>query len=146
MKQSFSTVQEVLENYKTSIFERDVEKFLRSYSENINLYDCWNKWECNGLWDWRKSVESWFQELSDEGVYLKVTFSDMTIEEGESVAFAKCAITFYAYAQSSSVKLRQITNRFTFGFCKVDESWQIVHEHSSLPIDSATGKGMFHLK
>ena len=146
MKQSFSTVREVLENYKTSIFERDVEKFLCSYSENINLYDCWGKWDCKGLLDWRKSVESWFQELSEEGVYLKVTFSDMTIEEGESVAFAKCAITFSAYAQSSSEKLRQITNRFTFGLCKVDESWQIVHEHSSLPIDPTTGKGMFHLK
>ena len=70
----------------------------------------------------------------------------MEIDEGELVAFAKCSITFSAYAQSSSEKLRQITNRFTFGLCKVDESWQIVHEHSSLPIDPATGKGMFHLK
>jgi ketosteroid isomerase-like protein len=146
MKQSFSTVEEVLENYKTSVSERDVEKFLRSYSENISLYDCWNKWECNGLSDWRKSVESWFQELSEESLNLKVTFSDMSIEEGESVAFAKCAITYAAYVQSSSEILRQITNRFTFGLCKVDGSWQIVHEHSSLPIDPATGKGMFHLK
>jgi len=146
MSQLFSTVQEVLENYKTSIFERDVEKFLHSYSENIHLYDCWGKWECNGLWEWRKAVESWFQELSEEGVDLIVTFSDMSIEEGKSVAFAKCAITFSAYTQSSSEKLRQITNRFTFGLCKMNESWQIVHEHSSLPIDSATGKGMFHLK
>lgn len=146
MSQSFSTVQEVLENYQTSIIERDVGKFLRSYSEKINMYDCWGKWECNGLLEWRKSVESWFEELSQEGVDLKVTFSDMSIEEGESVAFAKCAITFSAYAQSSSEKLRQITNRFTFGLCKVNESWQIVHEHSSLPIDPDTGKGMFHLK
>ena len=146
MKQSFSTVEEVLENYKTSVSERDVEKFLRSYSEKIDLYDCWTKWECNGLKEWRKSVESWFQELSEEGLNLKVTFSDMSIEEGESVAFAKCAITYVAYVQSSSEILRQITNRFTFGLCKVDESWQIVHEHSSLPIDPATGKGMFHLK
>ena len=146
MKQSFSTVQEVLENYKTSVSERDVEKFLRSYSEKIDLYDCWTKWECNGLKEWRKSVESWFQELSEEGLNLKVTFSDMSIEEGESVAFAKCAITYAAYVQSSSEIVRQITNRFTFGLCKVDESWQIVHEHSSLPIDPATGKGMFHLK
>ena len=146
MKQSFSTVEEVLENYKASVSERDVEKFLRSYSEKIDLYDCWTKWECNGLKEWRKSVESWFQELSEEGLNLKVTFSDMSIEEGESVAFAKCAITYAAYVQSSSEIVRQITNRFTFGLCKVDESWQIVHEHSSLPIDPATGKGMFHLK
>ena len=146
MKQSFSTVEEVLENYKASVSERDVEKFLRSYSEKIDLYDCWTKWECNGLKEWRKSVESWFQELTEEGLNLKVTFSDMSIQEGESVAFAKCAITYAAYVQSSSEILRQITNRFTFGLCKVDESWQIVHEHSSLPIDPATGKGMFHLK
>ena len=146
MSHSFLTVQDVLENYKTSIFERDVEKFLGSYSKEIHLYDCWGKWECNGLSEWRESVESWFQELSEEGVDLKVTFSDISIEECESVAFAKCTITFAAYAQSSSEKLRQITNRFTFGLCKVNESWQIVHEHSSLPIDSATGKGMFHLK
>ena len=54
MKQSFSTVEEVLENYKTSVSERDVEKFLRSYSENINLYDCWGKWDCK-----LKKVNQW---------------------------------------------------------------------------------------
>jgi hypothetical protein len=57
-----------------------------------------------------------------------------------------CAVTFAAFRENTEDKLRQMTNRFTFGLKKVNESWLITHEHSSLPIDMQSGKGIFNLK
>lgn len=141
-----STVQDVLENYKSAVYEQDAEKFLSTYAADVHIYDCWGKWECRGISSWRQNVTEWFNGLSEEGDVLKVDFDDLTIEENTNVAFVHCAVSFAAYGEKSGEKRRQMTNRFTFGLRKVNESWLITHEHSSLPIDMKTGKGMFNLK
>ncbi len=138
-----SNVEGVLENYKRAIYEKDVEKFLSIYDADVHIYDCWGKWESKGISLWKENVTNWFASMREEGELLKVDVSDVTIEENTNLAFVNCAITFAAYNETSEEKLRQITNRFTFGLKKTNESWLITHEHSSLPIDMETGKGMF---
>ncbi|WP_273852125.1 YybH family protein [Guptibacillus spartinae] len=146
MYNQISTVEEALERYKEAVNEQDVEKFLSSYSSDIHIYDCWGSWECKGENAWRENVTEWFSSLKEEGVKLQTVFNDLVIEEGESTAFSHCALTFVAYNVEKEEKLRQITNRFTFGFKKEKGSWVITHEHSSLPIDMKNGKGMFNLR
>ena len=138
-------VQDVLENYKSAIYEKDVERFVSSFSPNIHIYDCWEDWECTGISQWREIVKDWFNGLTEEGVLLKTEFNDLVIEENADLAFVHCAVTFAAHNQSGE-KLRQMTNRFTFGIKKENESWVITHFHSSLPISMASGKGVFNLK
>ncbi|ANX11571.1 hypothetical protein ABE41_006085 [Fictibacillus arsenicus] len=141
----FNTVQEVLENYKSAIYENDVERFISAFDSDIHIYDCWGEWECTGISLWKEIVKEWFGGLSKEGVLLKTDFADLVIEENSNLAFIHCAVTFAAYKESGE-KLRQMTNRFTFGLRKVSESWSITHFHSSLPISMETGKGIFNLK
>lgn len=145
MSNVFKNVQDVLENYQSAVYEQDAEKFLSSYDSNVQIYDCWDNWKCNGLAEWRKSVNEWFDGLKEEGVLLKVDFEDLIIEENPELAFAHCSVTYAAYNESGE-KLRQLANRFTFGLRKEDGSWSITHEHSSLPISMETGKGIFNLK
>lgn len=142
---TFKKVHDVLENYKSAVYERDVERFISAYDSEVHIYDCWENWECVGTPRWKESVSEWFNGLSDEGVLLKTDFDDVVIEENSNLAFAHCAVTFVAYNESGD-KLRQMTNRFTFGLRKENESWTITHEHSSLPISMETGKGIFNLK
>lgn len=137
------SVEGVLEKYKRAIFERDMESFLTIYDENVHIYDCWAKWESKGISLWRENVVNWFNGMREEGELLKVDVRDVTLEENTNLAFVHCAITFAAYNEKSEEKLRQITNRFTFGLKKVNGFWLITHEHSSLPIDMETGRGMF---
>ncbi|WP_137789236.1 nuclear transport factor 2 family protein [Bacillus sp. E(2018)] len=141
-----SSVQDVLENYKSSVYEKDVDQFLSTYAADVHIFDCWGNWECKGISSWRENVVMWFNSLSEDGNVLKVIFDDITIEENTNVAFVHCAVSFVAYSEQSGEKLRQMTNRFTFGLKKINESWVITHEHSSLPIDMHTGKGVFNLR
>lgn len=146
MTEVFFKVQDVLENYKTAIYEKDVEKFLSMYDSEMHIYDSWGKWESRGISSWKKNVQEWFNGLSEDGVLLKVDFNDLVVEENSYLAFVHCAVTFAAHKDESGEKLRQMTNRFTYGLKKVNKSWVIAHEHSSLPINMETGKGIFNLK
>ena len=142
----FIKVIDVLENYKSAVFAKDVERFLSTYASDIHIFDCWGSWEKSGISQWRETVIEWFKGLSEEGVLLKVDFNDLVIEENSNIAFVYCAVTFSAQHPNSGEILRQMTNRFTFGLRKENESWTIAHEHSSLPINIETGKGLFNLK
>ncbi|MBM7693326.1 ketosteroid isomerase-like protein [Peribacillus deserti] len=146
MKRNFIKVQDVLENYKSSVYEKDVERFLATYAPEIHIYDCWGNWEIKGISHWRANVEEWFNGLKVDGVSLNVEFNDLVIEENMNLAFVHCTVTFAAHDIKSGDKLRQMTNRFTFGLNKKDDFWQISHEHSSLPINMETGKGIFNLR
>lgn len=146
MTEVFLKVHDVLENYKTAVHEKDLEKFLSVYASEIHIYDCWGNWDSKGISSWKESVQGWFNGLNEEGVLLKVDFDDLVVEENLDLAFVHCAVTFAAYNEKSGEKLRQTTNRFTFGLKKLNGSWVIAHEHSSLPIDAETGNGIFNLK
>ena len=134
-----------MENYKNAIYKKDVERFVSTYASDVHVYDCWENWECNGISEWRKTVKDWFAGLIEEGVLLIVDFDDSAVEKDSNLAFVHCTVTFTAYNESGK-KLRHMTNRFTFGLKKENESWTITHEHSSLPISMETGKGIFNLK
>ena len=140
---TFRNVRDVLENYASAIHEQNVDQFVSSYASDIHVYDCWGKWECIGISPFREGVNDWFTELREEGVTVKTEFDDVVVEESSALAFAHCVVTFAAY-NNTGEKIRQTSNRFTFGLRKQNESWLIKHEHSSLPIDLETGQGIFN--
>lgn len=146
MTQNYFEVQDVLDIYKIAIYERDVEKFLSIYAPEIHNYDCWGNWEYEGISTWEKNVVEWFKGLKDESILLLVDFKELVIEESSNIAFVHCAVNYTAHHEETGERLRQMTNRFTYGLKKVNDSWMIVHEHSSLPINMETGKGIFNLK
>jgi len=146
MTHVFSKVQDVLEIYKTAVYEKDVEKFLSMYAPEMHIYDCWGKWEVKDLFSWKKNVAEWFNGLNEDGVLLKVDFRDLVVEEDSNLTIVYCTVTFTAHKEEAGEQLRQMTNRFTYGLKKVNESWFIAHEHSSLPINIETGKGIFNMK
>lgn len=145
MSETFSEVQDVLENYASTIHEKNVEKFISTYASDIHVYDCWGDWECKGISQFRDGVNEWFNGLREEGVTLQTDFGDVVVEENSDLAFIHCVVTFAAYNESEE-KIRQISNRFTFGLRQENGSWLIKHEHSSLPLDMGTGKGIFNLR
>ena len=146
MTSGITKVQDVLENYKSAVYEKDVEKFLSTYAEDVHIYDCWGNWESKGISLWRDNVKEWFNGLNEDGYLLKVDFNDVSIQENTNIAFVYCAVTFAAFKNNTEDTQRKMTNRFTFGLKKTNDSWLITHEHSSLPIDMQSGKGMFDLK
>ncbi|WP_298469820.1 hypothetical protein [uncultured Psychrobacillus sp.] len=55
MTEVFLKVQDVLENYKTAVYEKDVEKFLSIYAPNVHIYDSWETGRARGFLHGRKA-------------------------------------------------------------------------------------------
>lgn len=138
----FTTVQNVLNNYKEAVYEKNVEKFLMGYAPDVHIFDCWQEWQYNGIEQWRVAVEEWFMGLEKEGVLLRTELYDESLKENEGLAHVRGTVSFTAFDKTGK-ELRKMRNRFTFVLVKAEGSWRIIHEHSSLPVSTEDGKGIF---
>lgn len=139
------TVQDVLDLYKLVVYNQDINLFMDLYDDSIHIFDSWNTWEIKSKSEWKKVIENWFSGLKRDGSTLRVSFEDPLIHQDDSIAFIHVSTRFSEF-NSHNIEFRHLTNRFTFGLVKKNGDWKIVHEHSSLPIDSDKGSGLFNLK
>ncbi|MGO4859245.1 YybH family protein [Arthrobacter sp. 2MCAF14] len=140
MSNEQTPVNQALEAYAVAVHAKDVDAFTALYDDNVHIYDSWGQWQYTGIEAWRAMAGEWFSSLGDERV--QVEFNDVQSVAGEDVAFGHAAVTF-AGISADGERLRAMTNRFTICLEKKDDTWKIAHEHSSLPIDMETGKGIF---
>lgn len=129
----------ILETYKSSIFEKDVDRFCSLFDEDVRIFDMWQQWSYDGLPAWREMANGWFSSLgTDRDV---VTFDDLQISGENDLAFAT-AIVRFAAVSAEGKELRHLEERFTWVAQKKGEGWKIVHQHTSTPIDFNSMKAM----
>lgn len=138
----FTAVQDLLMNYTEAVHERNVEKFLAGYAPDIRLFDCFGQWEYTEIEEWKAAVTEWFGGMEQEGTTMRAEVESQEGKEYEDSAHVHCIISFSAIDKSGR-QLRKIRNRFTFVLEKAEGSWQIVHEHSSVPVRMEDGQAIF---
>lgn len=133
-------VREAMDAYADAVNAKDLGAFAALYSEDVHVFDSWGQWQYDGIEAWRGMAAEWFSSLGEERV--EVSFDAVSSTVGAEVAFGSAAVSFSGISVDGT-RLRSMTNRFTVGLEKSTGVWKISHEHSSLPIDMATGKGIF---
>jgi uncharacterized protein (TIGR02246 family) len=132
------TIDDVFAAYVAAAGAKDVEGFASLYAEGVHVFDLWERWEYDGRPAWREMAAGWFGGLGDENV--AVEFDDVRQIVGDDVAVASAMVTYSGIA-ADGTKLRSMHNRITLGLTRTpDGGWEIAHEHSSGPVDPATGK------
>lgn len=132
------TIDDVFSAYAATAGAKDVDGFTSLYAEGVRAFDMWERWEYDGRAAWREMVAGWFGGLGDERV--GVEFNEIRQVAGDDVAIASAIVTYTGIAPDGT-KLRSMHNRMTLGLTRAaDGGWEIAHEHSSGPIDPATGK------
>lgn len=140
MSEEADPVTQALDAYAAAVYAKDVDAFVAIYADDVHIFDSWGQWEYSGIDAWRDMATGWFGSLGDERV--QVTFADVGSAVGDTAAVGHAAVTFTAVSPAGE-RLRSTTNRMTVGLEKRNGSWTIVHEHTSLPIDMATGQALF---
>ncbi len=140
MNELTKQIQEVFDGYKSAVFEKDAEAFLSHYTEDIHIFDLWEKWSYEGIDAWRGMVTGWFGSLGDEKVI--VDFDDIQVNASDDIAIAHAYITYKALSVDGQ-ELRSMNNRLTLALKRTKSGWKIFHQHSSAPIDGDTLKVMF---
>lgn len=119
--------------YKNFAWEKNSEGMIKLHDENVVVFDMWNKGHYSGLTEWSAIIKQWLGSLGDERV--NVIFEMIKIQQGEEVSFASAIIQYQAISTDNKI-IRSMRNRITLGFTKTGNSWKVVHQHTSAPIDS----------
>ncbi len=132
-------LQSLFDTYKKSAYEKDLERFLSIFDENVQVFDMWGRWSYEGIAAWRKMAEGWFGSLGPERVF--VEFDEVEATVSGDMAYARATVTYSALGGDGQ-KLRSLQNRLTWVARKKEGLWKIIHEHTSAPIDHPTLKAI----
>lgn len=136
-----SEFQDILENYSRFVRSKDYEGFIDQYAPNLINYDLWQA-AYHTMSSWQTNIKKWFDGLGDE--YVTVAFREITVYESTDTAFLHGIISYQGHSKEGEV-LRAMDNRLSWGLIYLENGWKIVHEHTSLPIDSMTMHPVFNL-
>ncbi|MBA8885227.1 YybH family protein [Dokdonella fugitiva] len=134
-------LREVLARYAQAVLAKDADAFAAAYTDDVVVFDAWGTWSLRGIDAWRSVAAGWFASLGDERVVVGVEEGACTAMH--DLAFGHAMLT-YAALSPDGTPLRSLMNRVTYGLRRVDGEWKIAHEHTSAPIDHATGKAILH--
>jgi uncharacterized protein (TIGR02246 family) len=132
-------VTTLFENYTSAVLAKDVDAFLELYAHDTLVFDSWGYWELAGVDAWRSMVQMWFESLDDK--LCEARFTEVVATVRDDVAFAHAAVR-YAEKTASGETVDSMMNRMTVTLEKRDGEWKITHEHTSMPLDMETGKGI----
>jgi uncharacterized protein (TIGR02246 family) len=130
-------VAQALAAYQTAVYAKDVDAFVALFDADVHVFDMWGQWTHQGLAAWRAMAEGWFGSLGDERVV--VEFSEVQGEAVGDLAYGHAFARFSARAADGQT-LRSLDNRLTLVMRQQAGGWKIVHQHTSAPIDHASGK------
>ena len=132
-----SPAQSAFAAYQNALADKDVDRFVALFAEDVLLFDVWDAWSMSGREAWRSAVQDWFGSLGAEGV--GVEFETVNEVATESLIAVSAYVTYTALSAEGE-RLRSNRERQTWVLSLVGEAWKIVHCHNSLPIAMATGK------
>lgn len=132
-----SDVVALLDAYRDAVHRKDVDAFVAIFADDVRVFDMWGTWSHDGIDAWREMAQGWFGSLGDELV--RVEFDDVQATVGDDIAVVTAFVTF-AGLSAEGDELRSMNNRLTWGLRKTDGTWKVVHEHTSAPVEMATGK------
>lgn len=133
------SITRILDTYKSTVYAKDVESFMRLYDPNVRVFDAWGVWSYQGAPAWQIAVEGWFTSLGSERV--KVTFTEVQTSGGADMALVS-AIVSYAALSADGEQLREMHNRITWVLRTSKHVLRIAHEHTSAPIGFSDMKAM----
>ncbi|MFL9931155.1 nuclear transport factor 2 family protein [Paraburkholderia sp. RL18-103-BIB-C] len=133
-------ILQVLDDYKAAVFAKDVDSFVALYDADVLVFDMWRVWSYKGIAVWREMAAGWFGSLGTERVI--VDFSDVQRIVAQDLAVVHAFVTYKAVT-ADGVDLRSLDNRLTATLRQKSDGWKIIHQHTSLPIDLETAKGIF---
>lgn len=128
----------LIENERQAFENHDVNSIMANYApgDQLLVFDVVPPREYRG-WDNYKKDWQGILAIFSGSIHNKVT--DVSIDVDHSMAYSDYIEDSQLTAKDGNVA--EVTVRVTDVYRKIGGKWLIVHEHISVPVDLATGKG-----
>jgi len=140
MTEADHPLHQALAAYQAAVLAKDVEAFAALFADDVHVFDMWGPWSRQGIAGWREMAADWFGSLGEERVVVEA--DDVRTLVSGDIATLTAILTFRAI-DAQGQELRSLNNRLSRVLRQQADRWKVVQEHTSIPIDGATGKGEF---
>jgi ketosteroid isomerase-like protein len=141
MENAHSEVAALFDSQSDALRAKDVDRLMSVYSSDIVYFDVVPPLKFAGAAALRQRFTRWFDGFDGP---ITVEFRDLNIS-----VVGECAVAHWFSRVSGTLRGgRQVGSWVRATSCcrRFDRGWLVTHEHISLPVDPATGKGAFDLE
>lgn len=133
-------IKALLHEYVSAVHRKDLDRLMACYSDDVVAYDMQPPLEYRGAHSYKKA---WATVLSTADTF-ELEMREPRIYCSDDVAFVH-ALMRYDMQPTEGGRM-QGWFRWTAGLRRVADSWRIVHEQSSVPIDMETDRALVDLQ
>ena len=134
-----TAIRQVLAGYQAAVLAKDVDAFVALYADDALIFELWARWT-HDLASWREMAAGWFAFLGDGRSIVEA--SDVRVTVSGDMALLTATLT-YRGIDADGNEQRSLDNRLSWVLRQRDGRWQVLHEHTSVPIAHEDGKGLF---
>lgn len=130
--------RDILAAYSDAVVKKDVQAILDLYVDDLRQFDAWDQWEVDKP-RLKRNFESWFEWMGDD--VNRPQFKDIRVIEDENLAVIQ-AYVIYQRINPQGETVESMKNRTTLVLTRENDSWKIWHDHTSIPVEMVSFKGM----
>jgi len=134
-------IHAIIKDRIEAVRAKDAARLLSHHAADVVAYDLLEPLQYRGKADLRRRAQQWFDGYDGPMSY---DIRDLVVVPGHGVAFSHGL--HHVAGRLLTGQQVDMWWRATQGLRLAGDKWEIVHEHSSLPFDMATGKVSFTLK
>jgi uncharacterized protein (TIGR02246 family) len=123
-------IRELMTNWAGAVRAKDLKGILASHSPDILMFDLPGPLQSKGIDAYKKTWDLFFSWTEDPVVF---DFNEMEIVAGSDVAYVTALMR--CSGTETNGKRIKLEFRLTIGLCKIDDQWNVTHEHHSIPAD-----------
>ena len=131
-------IRQLLAGYQAAVLDKDVDAFVALYADDALIYELWGTWT-HDIASWREMAKGWFAFLGDGRSVVEA--HDVRITVSGDMALLTAFLT-YRGIDAAGNEQRSLDNRLSWVLRQRDGRWQVLHEHTSVPIAHEDGKGV----
>jgi uncharacterized protein (TIGR02246 family) len=139
MTEADAPIRQLLAGYQAAVLAKDVDAFVALYADDALIYELWGQWT-HDIASWREMAKGWFAFLGDATSIVEA--ADVRTTVSGDMAMLTAFLTYRAVDAAGQAQ-RSLDNRLSWMLRQRNGRWQVVHEHTSVPIAHADGKGIF---
>lgn len=141
MSAAAAEVRALIENRMQAVREKDVNKAMQFFSDNVLSFDVVGPLRLTGAAAIRKRVEEWFTSFDGP---IDFELSELSVDASDDLAYSH-SLNHVKAAKTDGTVI-DMWWRSTVGYRKFSGGWVILHEHNSVPFDAQSGKAALDLK
>jgi uncharacterized protein (TIGR02246 family) len=134
-------IRDMMDEWVEAFETKDLDRIMSLYADDVVAYDLMPPLQYRGKDAYRKV---WQDGLSMMRGELRVEIHDQHVSVDEELAYGH--ILSHFQGKDLDGNDIDVWSRVTDCYRKIEGRWLVTHEHTSVPIDMKTGKGMMDLR